>query len=118
MNNCNIDQIKKQVRRYLQDINNIYITLCEHQFYLHYDKLKEDISELEINYVCEKITYNKFEDKIIFTCIFVGKHNVLHFEYYDGWICTVTHNDNKSCIISECENINKFCSELIDTISV
>lgn len=110
--------LQEQAKQHAQDLLNVRVTLCEEHFLLHYDELKEDIPCLEKKSICEEITYNKLNDtQFVFSCTFIGKFTFIKFEYDDGWMCTVTSDRDDETIISECENINKFCSGLVNLIS-
>lgn len=118
MNKHNINHLQEQAKRHEQDLLNVRITLCEELFLSHYEKLKEVISCLERKSKCDEIKYNKLNDtQFVFSCTFIGKTSIITFDYADGWICNVTGDRDDGTIISECENINKFCSELVNIIS-
>jgi hypothetical protein len=118
MNTYNINKLQQNAKRYKQDLENVNKTICDMKFIDHYDELRKEIDDLEERYECESVTYQRLNDlQFNFCCTFIGKCSFVTFEYEDGWICRVTNEHDSPTIISECDTINKFCNDLINSIT-
>ncbi len=115
MENTSLQLLKEQMNNHFDDLKNVQLTIAEIIFKKHYAKLREDVTQLEKEMVCDNI---KKVDECKFKFTFIGKYNVIIFEYDDcddQWICNIDEDGNPT-IISQCENINKFCNDLASNL--
>jgi len=116
MENTSLRSLKQQMKNQLDDLTNTQFAIADIIFKKHYDKLYEDVTQLEKDMVCNRM---KKIDGCQFRFSFVGKYNnVIIFEYDDcddQWICNIDEDGNPT-IISHCESINKFCNDLVTNL--